>query len=91
MEIEWIDGFIIKVSARDDQVTLSANRKGLLSLAKQLMTLSQEPAGSHIHYDTNNSLKEGSAELVIEKMPANCPMQNRENYPAIMQEYEKVR
>lgn len=25
----------------------------------------------------------------FEKMPANCPMQNRENYSAIMQEYEK--
>ena len=25
----------------------------------------------------------------FEKMPDNCPMQNRENYPAIMKEYEK--
>ena len=27
----------------------------------------------------------------FEKMPANCPMQNRDNYSSIMQEYEKDR
>ena len=25
----------------------------------------------------------------FEKMPANCPMQNRDNYSSIMQKYEK--
>ena len=68
MDIEWIDGFSINVNVRDNQVTLSANRQGLLSLAKHLMTLSQEPAGSHIHYDQSNSLEDGSAALVIEKI-----------------------
>ena len=68
MDIEWIDGFSINVNARGNVVTLSANRQGLLSLAKHLMTLSQEPAGSHIHYDPHNSLEEGSDELVIEKI-----------------------
>ena len=68
MDLEWIDGFSIKVDARGNEVTLSANRQGLLSLAKHLMTLSQEPAGSHFHYDQSNSLEDGSAELVIEKI-----------------------
>ena len=68
MEIEWIDGFTIKVHQESDTVTVSGNRQGLLSLAGQLMTLSQEPAGSHIHYDQDNSLEDGSMELVIEKV-----------------------
>ena len=68
MNLEWLDGCTIKVGVKDNEVTLSANRAGLLSLANHLMTLSQEPAGSHIHYDSFNSLEDGSAELVIESV-----------------------
>ena len=68
MEIEWINGFKIDVQEADNAVVISGNRQGLLSLAGQLMTLSQEPAGSHIHYDQDNSLEDGSMELVIEKV-----------------------
>ena len=68
MEIEWRDGAEIRVSASQDAVLISANREGLLSLADQLTALARETPGNHIHYDAYNSLEEGSAELIIEKM-----------------------
>ena len=42
MKIEWIDGFTISVGYNGHTVTLSANREGLLSLAKQLMAMANE-------------------------------------------------
>ena len=44
---------------------ISANKEGLLSLAKQLTTLAEAVPGNHIHYDEYNSLEEGSAEMII--------------------------
>ena len=67
MEIRWEDGFTIRVRSGDGEVVLSANRAGLLSLANQLRALAGAPAGSHIHYDTYNSLEEGSAQLIVER------------------------
>ena len=66
MKIEWVDGCRISVSIDDKQVTISANREGLLSLACQLQTLAGGVPGEHIHYDEYNSLEEGSSELIIE-------------------------
>ena len=40
----------------------------MLSLAKQLAALAGGMQGDHIHYDAYNSLEEGSAEMVIEKI-----------------------
>lgn len=65
MKIEWIDGFEIRVSIASGGAVISANKEGLLSLAKQLTALAEETPGSHIHYDENNSLEEGSAELIF--------------------------
>ena len=48
-------------------VTMKANKEGLLSLATQLTALAEAAPGSHIHYDQNNSLEEGSAEMIIER------------------------
>lgn len=68
MEIKWQDGFSIKVTVdNENQVVISANKEGLLSLATQLKDLADEDIGSHIHYDEYNSLEEGSTELIIEK------------------------
>lgn len=67
MKTEWIDGYVIRVKADKKEVTLSANKEGLLSLAGQLMALAEGMAGDHIHYDEYNSLEEGSAEMIIEK------------------------
>ena len=67
MHIEWVDGFEIRVTADKREAVISANRAGLLSLARQLEALADAAPGDHIHYDKNNSLEEGSAELIIER------------------------
>ncbi|MCR4632777.1 MAG: hypothetical protein K5648_01460 [Erysipelotrichaceae bacterium] len=68
MKIEWVEGFEIKVTAEKDQVVISGNKEGLLSLAKQLTMLANGEPGDHIHYDAYDSLEEGSTELVIERI-----------------------
>ena len=67
MTVEWVDGSEIRVGFDGQAVVISANREGLLSLAKQFEALAEEPR-SHIHYDENNSLEDGSAELIVEKV-----------------------
>lgn len=68
MHIEWVDGFEIRVTADRQEAVISANRAGLLSLARQLEALANGAPGEHIHYDENNSLEEGSAALIIERV-----------------------
>jgi len=65
MRIRWEDGFEIRTSASDGEVTISANREGLLSLANILTDLASEKPGTHVHLDEYNSLEEGSVDLVI--------------------------
>ena len=67
MKINWIDGFEIRVDHDHDEVVISANREGLLSLAGQLTALADGVPGDHIHYDDNNSLEKGSVELIMER------------------------
>ena len=68
MKIGWVDGFTIEVRVDGgNTVVISANKKGLLSLAQQLTALAYESAGSHIHYDAYDSLEDGSAEMIVEK------------------------
>ena len=67
MELNWTDGFEIKVRIENGAAVISANREGLLSLADHLRSLAEEPPGSHIHLDACNSLEEGSSELILEK------------------------
>lgn len=68
MLIEWEDGFTVKVTVDQDTVVVSANKEGLLSLAKQLTSLANADVGSHIHYDEYNSLEDNSAEMIVEKI-----------------------
>ena len=68
MHIEWERNFSIKVGVRGGEVTLSANREGLLSLARIFTDLAEETPGDHIHLDEYNSLEEGSAELIVERL-----------------------
>ena len=65
MEIEWVDGFEIRVKVDHDAVVISANKEGMLSLAKQLTALAEAAPGQHIHYDEYNSLEDGSTELIV--------------------------
>ena len=50
-----------------DSYCISANREGLLSLAKHLTALADGEPGEHVHYDEFNSLEEGSTEIIIER------------------------
>ena len=68
MKLEWTDGFVIGTRLDGGAIVISANREGLLSLSAQLAALAGEPRGNHIHYDAANSLEEGSAELIVEKI-----------------------
>ena len=69
VNMEWTDGSRISVRIRGNrEVVISANREGLLSLARQLQALAEGVPGDHIHYDEYNSLEERSAELVIERV-----------------------
>lgn len=65
MKIEWVDGFGIKTAIENGEIVISANREGMLSLAKQLNALADGVPGDHIHYDEYNSLEEGSTEMII--------------------------
>ena len=68
MEVEWVEGFEIKVTIDEaGAVVIGANQEGLLSLAKQLTAMAENAPGTHIHYDTYNALEEGSTELIITK------------------------
>ena len=67
MKIKWVEGFEIRTVIENNEIVISANREGLLSLAKQLTALAGGAPGDHIHYDEHNSLEEGSAEMIIER------------------------
>ena len=68
MKIEWVDGFEIKAATENGEIVISANREGMLSLAKQLTALADGVPGDHIHYDEYNSLEEGSTGMIIVRM-----------------------
>ncbi|TCD27164.1 hypothetical protein EZ456_10495 [Pedobacter psychrodurus] len=66
----WEDGFTIETDIVEDQIVITANKEGLISLAKHLLFLAQDetPVGRHCHFDEYNSLETGSKELVITKI-----------------------
>ncbi len=69
IKLSWENGFKIKCIVTDNTVIISANKEGLLSLANHLVNLAQDliPNGNHLHFDENNSLEDGSNELIISK------------------------
>jgi hypothetical protein len=68
MKTEWVNGFEIRVKVVNGTTVILANREGLMSLAKQLLTLADGVPGDHIHYDEYNSLETGSSEMIIERV-----------------------
>ena len=69
MKIEWVEGFKIFVNTHNnEEVIISANKEGLLSLACQLNALAEGMPGDHIHYDVYNALEEGSLKMIIERV-----------------------
>jgi len=67
--LEWGDGFEIVAKAENGATIITANKEGLISLARHLLTLAQDevPTGGHFHLDEYNSLESGSTELIIGK------------------------
>lgn len=70
LKYNWENGFEINVTKTDNEVLISANKAGLISLAVQLLTLAQDnaPLGCHFHYDEHNALEKGAANLIIQKV-----------------------
>ena len=67
VDISWERDHSVRVRMEAGAVVLSANRAGLLSLARHLRALADAETGDHIHYDEYNSLETGSLELIVEK------------------------
>ena len=69
IQFNWEKNFVIEVEKEDNEIIVSANSEGLISLARHLLTLAQNevPIGTHIHLDEYNSLEEGSIDLIFEK------------------------
>ena len=68
MKTEWVNGFEIQVKNVNGTTVILANREGMMSLAKQLLTLADGVPGDHIHYDEYNSLEPGSSKMIIERV-----------------------
>ena len=68
LKTEWEKDFTIEVGIVNGEVLLQANRGGLITLAKHLLTLAQDgvPPGTHIHYSAGMELEPGCAELILE-------------------------
>ena len=66
---KWVGDFQIETSIDNGEIIIWANTDGLLSLANDLLILSQEsvPSGHHHHYEPNYGLTEKSISLVIGK------------------------
>ena len=78
MQIEWVDGFEIRVRVSGGETTISANREGMLSLARQLAALAEAAPGDHIHYDDSNALEEGYRNLLRHRVLPVLPELNPE-------------
>ena len=66
MELRWEDGFRIRTSVQNGAIVITANREGLISLARNINALAEQDPGAHIHLDSYNSLEDGSVELIID-------------------------
>ncbi|MFI5161412.1 MAG: hypothetical protein ACHQHN_09050 [Sphingobacteriales bacterium] len=68
----WEDDSLIRTVYKDNEFLIQANKEGLISLAIQLLSLAQDnvPVGTHFHYDTWQSLEEGSVSFIIDKIPS---------------------
>jgi hypothetical protein len=68
LHFDWEDGFEISVEVNDSEVVIAANRSGLVSLARHLLTLAQDgvPTGRHIHLTADQEI-DSSIDLVLER------------------------
>ncbi|MCR5793043.1 MAG: hypothetical protein K6G65_07725 [Lachnospiraceae bacterium] len=70
LKLTWKDNYKIECNYDDGEIIILANEAGLMSLANHLVSLAQRrvPSGTHIHLDEDNSLEEGSKDIVIQKI-----------------------
>jgi hypothetical protein len=70
LRFSWDDGFDITVSVTRLEVVVKANRAGLTSLARHLLTLAQEGVrgGMHVHLTADQEI-ESKVDLVFERVP----------------------
>jgi hypothetical protein len=64
----WDDNFEIELTVRSTEVVIKANRAGLTSLARHLLTLVQQGVreGSHIHLTADQEI-ESEIDLILER------------------------
>ncbi|MBL9029159.1 MAG: hypothetical protein JNK42_01645 [Caedimonas sp.] len=69
LKFEWDDDPVISTSFQKNEIIISANKDGLVSLARHLLMLAQDkvPKGHHIHLDEFSGLEDKSVPLIIEK------------------------
>ena len=70
LDVIWETGSKYSVSVEANNVVISANKSGLVSLAKQMLYMAYNnlTTGSHIHYDSFfTRMTDEDFELVIEK------------------------
>jgi hypothetical protein len=69
LQMKWENGAINEARIQGNSTVIRANKPGLISLARLLLTLVNDevPKGHHWHLDESNALEEGSQELIIEK------------------------
>ncbi|MEJ8651669.1 hypothetical protein WKI65_27200 [Streptomyces sp. MS1.AVA.3] len=69
LQFTWDDGFEIELEVGSTEVVLKANRAGLTSLARHLLSLAQRGVreGAHIHLTANQEI-ESPIDLVLERV-----------------------
>jgi hypothetical protein len=70
IQTKWDEGHKIITQISNGVMIIRANQSGLLTLARHILTLSQEkiPSHSHWHFDDYGGLEDGSCELIIQKI-----------------------
>lgn len=66
--LSWDENFEIAVSVSGAEVAIKANRAGLVSLARHLLTLAQDEVheGAHIHLTADQEI-ESDHDLILER------------------------
>lgn len=69
LDIIWDAGSKYTINVQENNVVISANQSGLVSLAKQMLYMAHNnlPTGSHVHYDDFFTKVNNGLDLVIEK------------------------
>ena len=70
IDVIWEDNSKYSIRVHDNDIVISANKSGLISLSKQMLYMAHNnlPEGSHVHYDKFfTKMNDEKYELVIEK------------------------